>query len=1386
MSTTYSDRNLLFGILALQMDFLCRDALIDAMHAWILDKSKPLGDILVEQQAMRPDERDALNLLVQKHIDHHGGDVEKSLAAMNVPTQLREELSSLADPDVQASIDRLVAPSESDRPRPLPTTVSVAKPADGQRYQILRPHDKGGIGEVFVALDQELNRQVALKEIQQHHATDPHSRGRFVREAEITGGLEHPGIVPVYGLGQYADGRPFYAMRFIQGETLKDAIARYHQTNADGSGACSPEFELRALLTRFVAVCNTIAYAHSRGVIHRDIKPSNIMLGKYGETLVVDWGMAKSGTYGPTRSATEDLPEPMLVPSLADAIETQAGAAMGTPSYMSPEQASGRLDLLGAASDIYSLGATLYTLLTGHPPIEGKKTAEVLRKAQRGEWLPPRQVKSNVPPGLEAVCRKAMAPLPSARYSTALALAADVERWLADEPVSAWREPFRLRAGRWMRRHQTLMTAAATGLLVMTLAVGSGTWWLDRQRTEQRRGVESALEEVARLQEQGRWSEARAVLGQARERLGQAGPHDLRERLDQGARNLDLVARLDAIRLRRATWIEDDFDNEGADRDYEEAFRASGRIEVHGDEAAAAAWVRGSAVRDALLAALDDWASCAQDRQRRNWVLAVARAADADPWRKQARDAAVWENKAALVRLMKEGNLAEQSPQLLAALGLQLRALGADAEPLLRATWQRHPEDFWINFWLGVVLKDRLQSADAIGHYLAALAVRPGTPAVHNNLGIVLHVIGRHEEAIKEYRKALELDPKLALAHNNLGSTLKDLRRYEEAVREYRKAIELDPKFAVAYSNLGVALQEMGRSEEALAACHRAIELDPKDARSYDGLGIVLSGIGRREEALTALRKAIQLKPMFAKAHNNLGAVLLGMGKREEAIAAFRQAIKVNSRDAKAHYNLGVVLYDMGRRGEALAAFRKSIEFGPRNAAPHTGLGDVLSALGLKEEADAEYRQALELDPTDAKIHYDLGNVLRDMGRREEAVAAFCKSIELDPKYPQAHYNLASILSNMGRREEAVAEFRKTIELDPKFAPAHNNLGRTLYNSGRREEAVEAFRRAIQLDPKQIQAYSNLGAVLSVMGQHEEAVLAYRKAIELDPKNAKTHTNLGITLSRMGRCEEAMGAYRRAIEIDPKGSSAHYHLGNALRDTGRPEEAVSAFREAIRLKPKYAEAHCNLGLVLRQLGRFDESLTHLRQGHQLGSKQPGWSYPSDQWLQAAERLVALDAKLLAILKGDAKAADAAEQIELALLCQTKKRYAAAARFFGDAFTAQPKLADDLVTDHRYKAACCAVLAAAGQRDAVKLDEKERARLRKQALDWLQADLISWTKQIDKGNEQERALAQKTLRHWQQDANLAGLRDAAALDKLPEAERDACRTLWNDVAALLKR
>ena len=495
-----ADRNLLCGILALQMDFVTRDQLVVGMHAWVLDKQKPLGQILLEQNALTSSRHALLEALVQEHVKQHDNDPQKSLAALSDVGSARKNLEQIADADVRASLSLVqCSPHQpeaqarghqhdpevkardghhAERDEYIPATASVGlSTSSGLRFRILRQHAKGGLGQVFVALDEELHREVALKEIQDKHADKPESRSRFLLEAEITGGLEHPGIVPVYGLGQYADGRPYYAMRFIRGHSLADAIEKYHSPRgAGGSPASTGEppvprvgdsLAFRQLLGRFVDVCNAMQYAHDRGVLHRDLKPGNVMLGKYGETLIVDWGLAKplaSVAHKPAaqaRDAAATLDEPVLQPkSASGSAETLAGTAIGTPAYMSPEQAAGRLDLLGPASDVYSLGATLYCLLTGKAPFVQADVGETLRKVIAGDLPRPRAIKPDVSEALEAICLKAISLKPADRYATPRMLADDVEHWLADEPVTAWPEPWTVRTRRWLGRHRTLVTRA--------------------------------------------------------------------------------------------------------------------------------------------------------------------------------------------------------------------------------------------------------------------------------------------------------------------------------------------------------------------------------------------------------------------------------------------------------------------------------------------------------------------------------------------------------------------------------------------------------------------------------------------------------------------------------------------------------------------------------------------------------------------------------------------------------------------------------------------------------------------------------------------------------------------------------------------------------------
>jgi WD40 repeat protein/tRNA A-37 threonylcarbamoyl transferase component Bud32 len=499
------DRNLLLAILALQMNLVSRDALVAAMNAWAQNTDRDLGAILVEQGVLTPARRDLLHRRVDQQLEAHGGDAAKCLATVDGQGTIRDELRRhfLPDGDMVASRTASVGTSaDGGRETALNYLLPGLLPLhNGSRFVTIRPHAQGGLGIVSVARDCELNREVALKEIRVEHADNPASRARFLLEAEVTGRLEHPGVVPVYGLGSDANGRPFYAMRFVKGESLKEAIARFHSPKKTaGAGRRQWSLDLRRLLYRFVAVCEVVAYAHSRGVIHRDLKPSNILLGPYGETLVVDWGLAKvigCDESAPGTVLPDDAARPWVT---SGSSETLPGVAIGTPAYMSPEQARGELELVGPLSDVYSLGTTLYTLLCGRVPFEDPDVALVLGKVSSGRFTPPRQVNSTVPGGLEAICLKSMALSPEARYGSARALAADLERWLADEPVAVYREPLSLRLTRWGRRRRTLATGIGVLLITAVFGLALGTILLGHANEQTRRQSAFAAEQWRRAE----------------------------------------------------------------------------------------------------------------------------------------------------------------------------------------------------------------------------------------------------------------------------------------------------------------------------------------------------------------------------------------------------------------------------------------------------------------------------------------------------------------------------------------------------------------------------------------------------------------------------------------------------------------------------------------------------------------------------------------------------------------------------------------------------------------------------------------------------------------------------------------------------------------------
>ncbi|MEM7473376.1 MAG: protein kinase [Planctomycetota bacterium] len=341
------------------------------------------------------------------------------------------------------------------------------------RYSRVEKHASGGMGIVYRAIDEQIGREVALKHLRFNASEDHESYTRFVNEAKLAGALEHPGIVPVYELGQSEDGSPFYAMKLVEGGTLEDLIHEVHQSD--------PDTRLRELLSVLVSVANTIAFAHDRGVIHRDIKPANIVVGKFGETVILDWGLAKQVNSRELARGTEQ-PDSQSKDSQPDMQLTQIGTILGTPAYMAPEQAEGKTEKIDHRADIYALGAVLFQMLAGRPSIETQAEFDRLRFGKR---LKPPSIHRKVPRALEAICLRAMQLDPTSRYDSAIEFAKDVDRYLADEPVSTYKDPFTTRLGRWARKHKSLVATSIA--MMIAIAVASVAIAFERQAREEER-----------------------------------------------------------------------------------------------------------------------------------------------------------------------------------------------------------------------------------------------------------------------------------------------------------------------------------------------------------------------------------------------------------------------------------------------------------------------------------------------------------------------------------------------------------------------------------------------------------------------------------------------------------------------------------------------------------------------------------------------------------------------------------------------------------------------------------------------------------------------------------------------------------------------------------
>jgi tetratricopeptide (TPR) repeat protein len=987
------DRNLLFGVLALQDELIDADQFADVCAGWALRMEKPLPDLLQERGWLSADERREIEQRLERKIKKHGGNVHATLNAVaGGDVAVRGAIQSVAHPAVQKSLEGLPLL----QPPPAAGYVlaeTVLRPTESRsRYTLTRLHAEGGLGKVWVAHDTALNRDVALKEIKGERAANPASWSRFLKEAQITGQLEHPNIIPVYELGRRPeDEQPFYTMRLVRGLTLRDAIAAHHERRGEGR---ADTLELQKLLTTFVAVCQAIGYAHSRGVIHRDLKPENIILGSFGEVIVLDWGLAKVVD----QPAAPEPDDAARVTLSAEASAQATAGLIGTPAYMAPEQAEARHDLVDERTDVYGLGAILFEILTGHAPHEGPSPSELLRTLSTAETPHARALVPTVPPALDAICARATARSRSDRYSRATDLAEDIQRWIADEPVTAFPDPWTTRVGRWGRRHKTGVTSAAALLVLGVIGLSVHDVRIGRERAIALANAREAVKQAGIADEHRRRAEenfglARGAVDAMLTEVGEVELADVpqvqpvRERLLAKAQRFYLAflnERKDDSTVRgdvgrgycRLGEIEELLGNfPRAEHHYQQAIAQLGR----GDDLA----LRADCAR-----ALHDLGILLKKANRFQEAETTLRAALR--LRAELATDAPTEAKAEAEQALA------QTRYHLGALVAKLPRRRGEEEEAYRAALQMQQR-------LVADARDRPEHQRALARSL-------------NNLGILLRDTGRLGEAEAAYNEALATARALAdVPHATAGD------RWQWAQVE---------------NNLGVLLKETDRASEAASAYHKARDLQEELAADFPQVPIYRKGLAATE--------------------NNLG--LLGMGAaaaegpRAGAESAFLHALKLlealvaefpgvpeyRSRLSQTQLNLGTMLetIDAPRAEAMLRAAHKEMA---ALAATYPGvpeytfaLGNTLFCLGdllahrndlpeardLLNQALKQHRAALESNPQSPAYrralcvtYRDYAEVLRRLGAHAELAGAITELPTLAPDDPDAYRYAAYYLA---------------------------------------------------------------------------------------------------------------------------------------------------------------------------------------------------------------------------------------------------------------------------------------------------------------------------------------------------------------------------------------
>lgn len=1189
------------------------------------------------------------------------------------PSTPSAEASEQTCLETPGSAELLKSGNRSKVPDPVPAlqrTDRLDRTAD--RYVLLDNFAHGGLGNLWRAEDTAIRREVAYKELLPKALKKPIQVERFIEEAQISGQLEHPGIIPIYDVGVQENGAPFYTMKLVRGGNMEEAIEAMHKLPR---GSSERQLAFNRLLRQFIAICQAVGFAHEKGVLHRDLKPLNVMVGEFGETLVLDWGLAKlmdligeqsissdrsrrptpdgqgfvvDGESEVATVVTDDSEHPdapndsaarfPLSPSTLGATqgnapnpfaakgpgtakaetklpssktynaatstmtgqrpvqtgmrsagsETQMGQVMGTPAYMSPEQALGQIDELDSRTDIYSLGAILYKLLSNQQPYGRGKIQEVLDKVIAGLLPPPRAIDPAIPKPLEAICLKAMSKDKMDRYPKALDLAADVEAWLADQPVSAYPDPWLERARRWAKQHRTLVVSSTATTLVILVSIFFAERAAANRLNRRRIDANTKIKDAQIAKTKSDFVEAEKLLNAAAV-IVDSEPKLVSER-EEIKSEIAAVARVrEAAVLKRVESLRED-----ADLELDRAQRA---ILEDQDYPRAKLILTEIAERLATEPLLSELEQTARSRfkavdQFESFVKEVELAQifggniSGDESLDDIREA-----KRHAVAALEIFEIDFDQPD---KAGPRLRVLGETA----------------ISKW-----RDKMEEL------LVSVAYLETKLALHDNEGEVRAAAQRGLDHLLQAERLGLTSKALSYLRADLYSGL-DQR--QEAQQARKVAESLPSKTRLDFYLLGELARAQGQYAEAIAAYQDALRVDPDDFWSLNMLGLCNVQLRQYEAAIASYTACIAQRPRFHWPYLTRGVAFGNLQRFSAAHQDFAKAVELDGESYHVFLNRGAVSYLQQNYEAAQADFQKASQLKPEQAAPYINL-----ALAHYERADQIQKtsQAANADVL-AKAEY------------QQALAALTAATKHSPRQAGIYALRGSIHLALGDLDVALSELDRALQLETNAVRrgAHfKQIGLIHSRAGRLPEAVSAYDRSLAKNPDDSDVIRWRAEAAMRLEHFDEAVKGFTAFLGKAGPVADIYQARATALTKLGRYGEAINDYTMFLQLAPQNEQSAQML--ALRGRAYLSEAnklgKADFEEAIRLNPRNPNHFHGLARARVLLGDYVEAIAILEQSNplnrqvieQVGAK--AWSFlynPATVYSQASAKVL-LDAKL---------------------------------------------------------------------------------------------------------------------------------------------------------------